>query len=328
MSAILDKFKVKEIDLEPIFASWTTAPIFNGNPKRDLPVVEWLEQIKAGCKQRNIPRAYWHKVAYHYMGKKAKARLDEVKKVMRNLVGGKFKWNWKTFKVAMRNLGWDIDEKKTQAFEVQSKPSGVWWIVGRGKSEEKLNEKDSDTASIKSGSSARPTPKKSKTWDIPTLKSFPTPKRSSTTSEIETISSSKKSAFSSAPSEAPSTSSGFASFFRSAPVSAPPPDTIPSETATAVANAPVWLLNACQALEFLTTEHPKVMTTISAVLITVGSIPALPVISAGAGGAFLASGTAHAIGSIAVGIGSLLQAQARITDTNSTQATAGTVVKK
>ena len=50
------------------------------------------------------------------------------------------------------------------------------------------------------------------------------------------------------------------------------------------------------------------MTALSAVLITVGSIPAIPAISAGAGGAFLASGTAHAIGSIAVGVGSLLKA--------------------
>ena len=50
------------------------------------------------------------------------------------------------------------------------------------------------------------------------------------------------------------------------------------------------------------------MTAVSAVLITVGSIPAIPAISAGAGGAFLASGTAHALGSIAVGIGSWLKA--------------------
>lgn len=62
------------------------------------------------------------------------------------------------------------------------------------------------------------------------------------------------------------------------------------------------------------------MTAISAVLITVGSIPALPVISAGAGGAFLASGTAHAIGSIAVGIGSLLQTQAKVADANQNRA--------
>ena len=51
------------------------------------------------------------------------------------------------------------------------------------------------------------------------------------------------------------------------------------------------------------------MTTLSAVLITVGSLPALPAISAGAGGAFLASSTAHALGSLAVGLGTLLQQQ-------------------
>ena len=39
------------------------------------------------------------------------------------------------------------------------------------------------------------------------------------------------------------------------------------------------------------------------------SLPALPAISAGAGGAFLASSTAHALGSLAVGLGTLLQAQ-------------------
>ena len=50
------------------------------------------------------------------------------------------------------------------------------------------------------------------------------------------------------------------------------------------------------------------MTTISAILITIGSIPNIPGIAAGAGGAFLASGTAHALGSIAVGVGSLLKA--------------------
>ena len=75
-----------------------------------------------------------------------------------------------------------------------------------------------------------------------------------------------------------------------------------------VAHAPTWLLNASKALSFLATEHPKAMTTISAVLITIGSIPALPAIATGAGGAFLASGTAQAIGSIAVGVGSLIKA--------------------
>jgi hypothetical protein len=76
-----------------------------------------------------------------------------------------------------------------------------------------------------------------------------------------------------------------------------------------VTNAPVWLLNATQALDQLVSEHPKVMSTLSAVLITLGSIPAIPAISAGAGGAILASGTAHAVGAIAVGVGSWMKAQ-------------------
>jgi hypothetical protein len=74
-----------------------------------------------------------------------------------------------------------------------------------------------------------------------------------------------------------------------------------------VAQAPIWLLNACNALDFLTTEHPKVMTTLSAVLITVGSLPALPGLSAGAGGAILASHAVQAAGAIAVGVGHWLK---------------------
>lgn len=70
--------------------------------------------------------------------------------------------------------------------------------------------------------------------------------------------------------------------------------------------APLWLLNACSALEFFTSEHPKVMSVLSAILITAGSIPTIPAISAGAGGAVLASGAAHAVGAIAVGIGQAL----------------------
>jgi len=78
-------------------------------------------------------------------------------------------------------------------------------------------------------------------------------------------------------------------------------------TTTTVAQAPIWLLNACNALDFLTTEHPKVMTTLSAVLITVGSLPAIPGISAGAGGAILASHAVQAAGALAVGVGQWLK---------------------
>lgn len=77
---------------------------------------------------------------------------------------------------------------------------------------------------------------------------------------------------------------------------------------TTTTQVPAWLLNACTALEYITGEHPKAMSIVSAILITAGSIPAIPAIAAGAGGAVLASSTVHAIGAIAVGMGQALGA--------------------
>lgn len=71
---MLDAFKIKPYDLEPVFTTWTDGPKFNGNPKKDMPVDEWLDKIKAGCEERKIPEEYWYKVAQHFMGPKAKAR--------------------------------------------------------------------------------------------------------------------------------------------------------------------------------------------------------------------------------------------------------------
>ncbi|KIK18509.1 hypothetical protein PISMIDRAFT_684095 [Pisolithus microcarpus 441] len=48
------------------------------------------------------------------------------------------------------------------------------------------------------------------------------------------------------------------------------------------------------------------MTTLSTVLITAGTLPAIPAIS---GGTVLATGVAQAVGAIAVGVGNLLKAQ-------------------
>lgn len=335
MSAIVEAFKIKPFDLEPIYDSWPSAPIFHGNPSKDMPVDDWLQQIKDGCSARRVPKEYWHKVAQHYLGPVARARFDELKAVMRTLHGGRYSWNWKRFKVAMRNMGWEIDARKTEEIKVQSKPSGMWWIVGgRREREEKEKERDSDTVSIASTSSgkelppppsyaptesARPVPKKTMSWDFQAFKSFPgMPKRASTMSTVETVSSvySQQSTTSTCTCQShPAPISE-----KSAPKAAPPPPVAPApapalapantsgDEKTTVAHAPTWLLNASQALSFLTTEHPKAMTAVSAVLITIGSIPALPVITAGAGGAFLASGTAQAIGSIAVGVGSLIKA--------------------
>lgn len=49
------------------------------------------------------------------------------------------------------------------------------------------------------------------------------------------------------------------------------------------------------------------MDVISAVLITVGSIPTIPAVSAGAAGAVLAGETAKLVGAVAVGIGGWLK---------------------
>ncbi|CCL99833.1 uncharacterized protein FIBRA_01857 [Fibroporia radiculosa] len=292
---MLDAFKIQPFDLEPIFASWSDAPVFLGNPKKDPLVNDWLAQIKAGSIERKVPRDYWHKVGQHYLGPKAKGRLDEVKLVMKNMHGGKYKWNWKSFKVAMRNMGWDIDVSRTEAIKVQSKPSGLWWIVGRG------NDSDSKPAEPTSSAPSKPPlPSKSNSMcEVMTTKALPTPKRSVTASSIETVTS-IASVFSSKHSTPKST-----------PVMTPamtPAEDI-NDTTTMITHAPLWLVNACQSLDYLASEHPKVMTTLSAVLITVGSLPAIPALSAGAGGAFLASSTAHAIGSIAVGLGTWLKAQ-------------------
>ncbi|KAG6820545.1 hypothetical protein H0H93_015430 [Arthromyces matolae] len=86
---------------------------------------------------------------------------------------------------------------------------------------------------------------------------------------------------------------------------------------TVTTEAPLWLLNAFNALEYITNEHPKAMSIISAILITAGSIPSIPAISAGAGGAVLASGAAHAIGAIAVGVGQALSMSVKNTTQNS-----------
>ncbi|EJF60238.1 hypothetical protein DICSQDRAFT_88061 [Dichomitus squalens LYAD-421 SS1] len=307
---MLNAFKIKAFDLEPIYAEWKDAPRFVGNPKKDLPVDDWLAQIKSGCIERKVPREYWHKVAQHYMADKAKARFDELKAVMKNMHGGKYRWTWKNFKIAMRNMGWDVDSQKTEAIEVQSKPSGLWWIVGRRNNETK----EKEVAPVES-LPPRPPPKTQRSFDfgstMKNLPPMPMPRRSATMSSISSV----DSVSSASSSSVTSNISSFFSSARNTPVSTPESSAVaspagtPGGTVTTVSQVPTWLVNACQSLEYLTNEHPKVMTALSAVLITVGSLPALPAISAGAGGAFLASSTAHALGSLAVGLGTILQSQ-------------------
>lgn len=104
MSAIIDAFK-KPFDLEPVYEAWTCPPMFMGIKKKDPSVDYWLSSIKDGCLERQIPKDYWHTVAQHYLGPVAKGRFDEIKSVMGKIHGGSYRWNWKRFKVAMKNMG-------------------------------------------------------------------------------------------------------------------------------------------------------------------------------------------------------------------------------
>lgn len=74
---------------------------------------------------------------------------------------------------------------------------------------------------------------------------------------------------------------------------------------------PLWLVQTCMAFDYekMSSGHRKTMSIVAAILITAGSIPSLPAVSAGAAGAFLASGTAHVLGSTAVGVGTWIAAQ-------------------
>lgn len=102
---MLDAFKLKEFDLEPVFDAWKNPPRFLGNPKKDPPVDTWLDQVKEGCLERKVPKEYWYKVGQRFLGDKARKRLDELKEVLRHLHGGNYRWDWKKFKTAMRNMG-------------------------------------------------------------------------------------------------------------------------------------------------------------------------------------------------------------------------------
>ncbi|KAL0060124.1 hypothetical protein AAF712_013096 [Marasmius tenuissimus] len=352
MANMLQAFKLKPFDLEPVLAAWKDGPRFTGNPKKDPPVEEWLKKIKAGCMERNVPKEYWHKVGRHFMDEKARARLDELKSVMAKVHGGNYRWTWEKFKIAMRNMGWNIEDSATETIKVKSKPSlGLWWAHKDTKSEKEVEE-PKPLSPIQE--KARPVPKRSESsfWlgRKPTVDQGPEAQKEKTQKEKDD----KGTATTKSRPPPTRSSSGFWPMGKNSqeslvaePEQIPQPvirparskskslsDTVvmtvreaskhptpvrkgsaasdaghPDETVTTVTHAPLWLINACNALDFLQTEHPKVMSTLSAILITAGTLPSIPAITAGAGGALLASGAAQAAGAIAVGVGSWLKAQ-------------------
>ncbi|CAA7262685.1 unnamed protein product [Cyclocybe aegerita] len=335
MAAVLNAFKMKEFDLEPIFEEWKDGPVFTGNTKKDLPVEEWLEKIREGCVQRGVPEEYWYKVAQHFMGPKAKARLVELKQVIAKVHGGKYRWTWKKFKVAMMNMGWTIDKDAKETIKVQGR--GMWF----NRKKDTTDSKDAAPQAATEARKPRPAPSRNNTIritkkpiveepeEIVTEGASKTllrrrPTRSATVSSQASLAGSQRTSgegtekaagkvkekelpqrpgHQKAKSDSAVATRNGRGKNRSHERSQTDGEVITTET-----QAPAWLLNACSALEFITSEHPKTMSIISAILITAGSIPAIPAIAAGAGGAVLASTTAHAIGAIAVGVGQALGA--------------------
>ncbi|KAM6492003.1 hypothetical protein JOM56_012641 [Amanita muscaria] len=318
---MLDAFKIKPFDLEPVLEQWKDGPRFKGNAKKDPPVEQWLEEIKAGCVERGVPEECWHRVAQHFMGPKAKSRFDEVKAVVSRVNGGSYRWTWKKFKLAMLNMGWTIDTAATETIKVQGKGLSLWF--SRKKEEKKV-----DVPTGSSGTLPRPTPTRASTFfgarrnsvdDATTTTTPRRPQRSNTDffwplkSKDDLDESSTRPTLSKIKSDS------------LVPISAKSADE--GKEVSVETKAPVWLLNACTAIDFLTNEHPKAMSIISAILITAGSLPALPAISAGVGGTVLASGAVQAIGAIAVGLGQALGATVAKNNNQNAQVQASSTVR-
>ncbi|KAH7882720.1 hypothetical protein F5I97DRAFT_309324 [Phlebopus sp. FC_14] len=291
---MLEAFKIKEFDLNPVFEAWANPPMFYGESKKDMPVDDWLERIRTGCVDRKVPEEYWHKVAQHYMGDKAKARLVELKNVMAKVNGGKYRWSWKKFKIAMKNMGWEIDVAVTTPVTVQRRTSGNFWLTRR-KSKDQKDQTSKEIVEIAKVEAPKPPPKEPR----------PNPVKVFSETAVNAATSAFK--HRAPPQRANTMNAAVMTSSSPLPPLPPAPPTTPDNTAvTTVSNVPTWLLNACHALDFLTAEHPRAMTTLSAVLITAGTLPTIPAIS---GGTVLASGVAQAVGAIAVGVGNLLKAQ-------------------
>ncbi|TDL14858.1 hypothetical protein BD410DRAFT_796885 [Rickenella mellea] len=253
---MLDAFKVKPYDLEPVYVSWPKAPIFQGRSKDDP--IAWLKQIEAGCLERKVPKEHWHRVARHYLAPKPRERFEQLAQVMTKMSGDKkVSWNWKKFSIAMENLGLgtaSTAKKDTPKDQILERPlpkkQGSWFILGKSEPSDKEKEELVIVAR-------------------PKLKALP-------------------------------------------PVPLDKSNSAPTEDTTAlttISKAPVWLVNACTALDFLTAEHPKVMSAMSAILITIGALPSIPALIPAASGTVLASAGVQAAGAIAGGLGHWLKAQ-------------------
>ncbi|KAH9936912.1 hypothetical protein B0H21DRAFT_825475 [Amylocystis lapponica] len=274
--------------LGAILAAWPAASApkrFYGKPKKDLPIDEWLALIAAAARPRE--------------------RVEELERVMRCVYGHHWGWKWGSFGVALKNMSWSIDTKRMKVVEVD-KSSGIWASLSRALGQ---GPKDKDSASTavvpkdKAAPKDKATPKDKAASKDKAMKDLP----SKATKKVPDKSPAQPKRAATVPAAQKSDKQEGHTLTRALTrlatplhLVAPPP---PPPPATIIAQVPLWLLAASEAMAALTTDYSSTMSVLAAVLITVGSVPALPTVSAGA--------TAHALGSVAVGLGALLRERAR-----------------
>ncbi|EED79018.1 predicted protein [Postia placenta Mad-698-R] len=326
ISAIRSKI-APESPVAKLVESWPDnmlPPVFKG-PNQDLTIDKWLTAVAATCAKRKVPKEQWPEVARHFMSGKARRRIKDLEAVMESAYGQPWSWKWSSFMVALRNLGWHIDAKKTQDVEVQEKAPGRWSFIKRGGergNRDRVEEQSLDlgflaratqmatfrstaasnvvqVATNKVAKDTKPTmTKAAKDTKATTAKSVKDTKTIVKASGITKALKTTSAATQKDPSAASQAFTRMVQGLHLAPAPADPPPVI--------AQVPIWLLNASEALFAVINEPLTVTSVLAAVLITVGSIPAIPAVSAGP--------TVQVAGYLAVAVGTRMRNQPKITE--------------
>ncbi|KAI0705971.1 hypothetical protein C8T65DRAFT_809545 [Cerioporus squamosus] len=297
----------RPFDLAATIEAWATSspnhPVseFKGKPKRkdDPPAEVWLTSVENGCNARRIPKTHWPDVAKHFMVKKARGRVTEVEKVMRALHGDQWVWTWKNFRVAVLNMGWNIDEKKTREVNIESKGSGLWKIVTGQKDTSTSSPTPASTTAPKNGNGSKlvAQPKKALSDAKPNKPPPSKPSKLSGTAPKPAVlpkekeKSTEKAKEEKEKKDARPTSARSGSLFSlpALPFLRPTPQPEQSMLNRISAQVPLWLLAATEALATLANENPDVLTAIATGLVAVGTM------SAGGSAAIAAVGEAAVV---------------------------------
>ncbi|RPD53653.1 hypothetical protein L226DRAFT_611221 [Lentinus tigrinus ALCF2SS1-7] len=302
-------FGSRPFDLKTALESWATTspehpvPEFKGKPKRkDDPTTEvWLTAVETGCNARRVPKTQWPDVAKHFMAKKARGRVTEVEKVMRALHGEQWAWTWKNFRVAVLNMGWNIDEKKTREVNIERKGTGLWKIVTGQKDDSASSSAPATTSIAKNGNGSKlaaqpkqalahakpnkPSPGKPSKLPgtAPKPAVLPKEKEKGTEKAKQDKEKEKKDT---RPTPA---RSGSLFSLPALPFLRPTPQPEQTMLNRISAQVPVWLLAATEALATLANDNPDVLTAIATGLVAVGTM------SAGGSAAIAAVGEAAVV---------------------------------